>query len=308
MSGLFFRSLLVVLGLLWGTGAAGGGGAYAGADFVANTSDNYFDIIIHFKNNKFVIAREGNLLQDVKIEDLVSIIDATPSGKTVRLLSCNNTDAAELLSSLTQKPFYASDGWVDLYKTGAVRSGDDFYLFEKGVKKTSQKINKNTEAVIGAGVPVRLGEELTSEIVSGSVKRYLINGIEVGSAKISTSGFIGFDIKIPTLMQKKGYATQIFEDAIGFYKNQNKVVNGIEGKWLSNNSYEGGMSTNLKSFIDDYLNNGKTFEEAALNTPTGKIASKNGFIKVVKSDWEILDLGGSRPAQIYWIEVKFKKP
>lgn len=89
---------------------------------------------------------------------MVSIIDATPSGKTVRLLSCNNTDAAELLSSLTKNPFYASDGWVDLYKTGAVRSGDDFYLFEKGVKKTSQKINKNTEAVIGAGVPVRLGE------------------------------------------------------------------------------------------------------------------------------------------------------
>ena len=132
----------MVLGLLWGAGAAGGGGAYAGTDFVANTSDNYFDIIIHFKNNKFVIAREGNLLQDVKIEDLVSIIDATPSGKTVRLLSCNNTDAAELLSSLTKNPFYASDGWVDLYKTGAVRSGDDFYLFEKGVKKTSQKISK----------------------------------------------------------------------------------------------------------------------------------------------------------------------
>jgi filamentous hemagglutinin len=109
MSCLFFRSLLVVLGLLWGAGAAGQGHGI-------------------------------------------------------------NTEAAELLSGLTKKPFYASDGWVDLYKTGAVRSGDDFYLFEKGVKKTAQKINKNTEAVMGAGVPVRLGEELVIRSWSEAVK------------------------------------------------------------------------------------------------------------------------------------------
>ncbi|OOV17648.1 hypothetical protein [Flavobacterium sp. LM4] len=47
------------------------------------------------------------------------------------------------------------------------------------------------------------------------------------------------------------------------------------------NSYEGGMSTNLKSFIDDFLYKGKTFEEAALNAPTGKIAEKNGFTKAI---------------------------
>jgi hypothetical protein len=112
---LFFRSLLVVLGLLWGAGAAG-------------------------------------------------------QGRGI------NTEAAELLSGLTKKPFYASDGWVDLYKTGAIRSGDDFYLFEKGVKKTAQKINKNTEVVSGAGAPVRLGEE---------VLEYIRNGFKINSTTLN---------------------------------------------------------------------------------------------------------------------------
>ncbi|PBI90180.1 Fibronectin type III domain protein [Flavobacterium sp. ACN2] len=149
--------------------------------------------------------------------------------------------------------------------------------------------------------------KLTSEIVN-ETKKYFINGTEIGSARISNAGYIGFDIRIPVELQKQGYATQIFEDAINYYKSQNKTINGIEGRWLSTNSYEGGMSTNLKSFIDDFLYNGKTFEDAALNTPTGKIATKNGFTKVIKSDWDVLDLGGSKPSEIYWIELKFKKP
>jgi len=149
--------------------------------------------------------------------------------------------------------------------------------------------------------------ELTSQVV-GDGKKYYLRGVEVGSTGISKSGYIAFDIKIPTDLQKQGFATQIVDDAIMFYKNQNKTINGIQGRWLSSNSYEGGMSTNLKSFIDDYLHNGKTFEASALNTPTGKIASKNGFTKVIRDDWEILDLGGSKPAEIYWVELKFKKP
>lgn len=150
-------------------------------------------------------------------------------------------------------------------------------------------------------------EKLTSKIVD-ETKKYFIDGLEIGSARISNAGYVGFDIRIPAELQKQGYATKVFEDAIGYYKSQNKVINGIEGRWLSSNSYEGGMSTNLKSFIDDFLYNGKTFEEAALNTPTGKIAAKNGFTKVIKNDWDVLDLGGNKPSEIYWVELKFKKP
>lgn len=151
------------------------------------------------------------------------------------------------------------------------------------------------------------GKALTSEIVNG-IKKYSIDGLEIGTSRFSSNGYIGFDIRIPEALQKQGYATQIFEDAISYYKSQGKVVNGIEGKWLSSNSYEGGMSSNLRSFTDDFLHNGKTYEEAALNTPTGKISSRLGFTKVVKGDWDVLELGGSKPAQMYWMELKFKKP
>jgi hypothetical protein len=55
---LFFRSLLVVLGLLWGSGAAGRGGAYAGADlnvekFVRPIKSNgqLYSVIIPIPNN-----------------------------------------------------------------------------------------------------------------------------------------------------------------------------------------------------------------------------------------------------------------
>lgn len=154
---------------------------------------------------------------------------------------------------------------------------------------------------------INITGDLTSEI-NNNTKKYFINELEVGSASISNHGYISFDINIPTKLQQQGYSTQIFEDAINHFKNQGKIVNGIQGRWLSSSTYEGGMSTNLKSFIDDYIYNGKTFEEAALNTPTGKIASRKGFTKVVKGDWDILDIGGNRPAEIYWIEIKFIKP
>ena len=143
-------------------------------------------------------------------------------------------------------------------------------------------VSRNLEAIGKAegytkwkalGNVVTEASKLTSKIVDGA-KKYFINGLEVGSARISNGGYIGFDIRIPSELQKQGYASQIFEDAIIYYQSQNKGINGIEGRWLSSNSYEGGMSTNLKSFIDDFLYKGKTFEEAALNTPTGKIAKK----------------------------------
>jgi hypothetical protein len=92
----------------------------------------------------------------------------------------------KLLSKHTTKGFYASDGWVDLYANGAVRSQNDFHLFENGVKSLSNKIVKNSNEVSGVS-KVRLGlnggnslfkvdnalksaDELAGVLVNGSYK------------------------------------------------------------------------------------------------------------------------------------------
>jgi hypothetical protein len=265
MSCLFFRSLLVVLGLLWGAGATG-------------------------------------------------------QGRGI------NTEAAELLSGLTKKPFYASDGWVDLYKTGAIRSGDDFYLFEKGVKKTAQKINKNTEAVSGAGAPVRLGEKPFKNTIkyidnykvtsTGKIAEIIgENGDVLGTLykqskyvtdlqysykyKASNGNFktenlisyinrdlIEFDFNIPNELKGQGLGSIVLEDAVKYYNIKSPTYKGIRGRWESGNpNYVDGISDNFKAFKDATLAN-KTPEQAAFETWTGKQAQKHGFkkAKVVTDD------------------------
>lgn len=102
--------------------------------------------------------------------------------------------------------------------------------------------------------------------------------------------------------------TELIEGSIHFFEKQGILIKGIQARWLTASKYEGGISSNLKEFIYNYLEKNMTFEKAAFNTPTGKIASKNDFTKVSLDDWDIMDLGGSKPAEIYWIELKFKKP
>jgi hypothetical protein len=102
--------------------------------FVAKTSDEYVDIVIHFQNGRYVISKEGALTTELLIDDLAKIINEVPNGKSVRLLSCNDLEAARQLSQLTNKPFYASDGWVELYANGEVRSQNAFHKFENGAQ------------------------------------------------------------------------------------------------------------------------------------------------------------------------------
>ncbi|MES2134128.1 MAG: hypothetical protein V4506_17405 [Bacteroidota bacterium] len=123
-------------------------------NFIANTGDNFVDIIVHFKNGKYVISKEGALTTELLIDDLANIINSVPSGKSVRLLSCNDLSAAKQLSQLTNKPFYASDGWVELYANGEVRSQNAFHKFENG----NQGVDLITDASEISGVnKIRLG-------------------------------------------------------------------------------------------------------------------------------------------------------
>jgi hypothetical protein len=122
--------------------------------FAANASDEFIDVVIHYKNGGFVIAKEGGLTTAIPLEDLAGIINSAPSGKMVRLMSCNDLDAARELSVYTNKPFYASDGWVDLYTNGQVRSQGAFYKFENGMQGNS--IVHNSADISGVS-KIRLG-------------------------------------------------------------------------------------------------------------------------------------------------------
>jgi hypothetical protein len=166
---------------------------------------------------------------------------------------------------------------------------------EKDSNENNKKINK-------------IINDLFTEIDPVSKnKKYFIKDVEVGTTRISKNGYISFDLTIPEGLQKQEYGTYIFQDAIDFYSKR-MSVNGIQAKWLTNSTYEGGASVNLKTFKESYIDKGLSYENAALNTPTGKISSRSGFSKVIKGDWDILDLGASKPAEIYWMELKFIKP
>ncbi|MFV8356861.1 HNH endonuclease [Flavobacterium sp. XS1P32] len=101
--------------------------------FAFKSTDNYLDIIIHAKGNKFYVVVEG-VVQEKSSKEIISILDNAPTGKTARLLSCNDEAAAIALSIETKKPFYASDGWVEINKNGDVFSEKDFYLYNRGTK------------------------------------------------------------------------------------------------------------------------------------------------------------------------------
>ncbi len=161
-------------------------------NFVANTGDSYVDIIVHFQNGKYVISKEGALTTELLIDDLAKIINEVPNGKSVRLLSCNDLEAARQLSQITTKPFYASDGWVDLYANGEVRSQNAFHKFENGTQGSSithqaNEINGISKVRLGKGP----GEWLTTlktdpsfnsiltSLTNGSVSRQFVNVLNI---------------------------------------------------------------------------------------------------------------------------------
>jgi hypothetical protein len=72
-------------------------------------------------------------------------------------LSCNNLDAAKELSLLTEKPFYASDGWVELTKAGDVYSEKAFVKLENGEIKGSLSHNVGSATGTEGTDFVRLG-------------------------------------------------------------------------------------------------------------------------------------------------------
>ena len=165
--------------------------------FAFKSTDNFIDIIIHTKGNKFYVVVEG-VVQEKSSKEIISIIDNTPTGKTARLLSCNDEAAAIALSIETKKPFYASDGWVEINKNGDVFSEKDFYLYNRGTRGT--KGSNYTKGNATEGVEyLRLGDGLqgAGNRVARSIEQIAPNGIIPSNSQTNNLFHKWFDDLIP---------------------------------------------------------------------------------------------------------------
>ena len=94
-----------------------------------------------------------------------------------------------------------------------------------------------------------------------------MDGIWTGSAQL-VEGMLELDFKVPNQLKKQGMGTAMFEDALNHFGDQ---VQGIKGQWLSGD--------NLDSF-NKAISSGKTAQEAAFSTATGKWAKENDFTNI----------------------------
>ena len=94
------------------------------------------------------------------------------------------------------------------------------------------------------------------------------------------NGILEFHLNIPEKLQGQGVGTEIFKRAIGDY-NPSKV----KGWWKTSDIYTSGESTNLTIFKQK-LSEGLSPQQAAFETPTGKILKANGFggtVEIIKN-------------------------
>ncbi|UTX48819.1 hypothetical protein [Chryseobacterium sp. MA9] len=245
--------------------------------------------------------------------DIITLlVPALKAGKASKIAEeaslLKNLSKAEKELALEKQTQKYLEGYYETLR----KESDDFSkkLEEKTAESEVKESFDNVKNELDEQIPTQK-EILKNKLkikYENNVRKYFYEDVEMGSASISNGGYLSFDINIPRNLQKQKFSTEIIEESISFFEKQGKMVNGIQARWLSAAKYENGVSTNLKSFSFDYLDNHLSKEISAFNTPTGKIAKKNGFTKVLIDDWDVLDLGGNRPAEIYWIELKFKKP
>lgn len=129
-------------------------------------TDNFIDIVMHKVNNGYeAIVEAGQTTKKISATELAKYMDEYDGQGTFRLLTCNSGDDAVELSKLTKRKFYASDGAVDLYPDGTIRSENPFHLYENGTVKKDGVISHaplEEEAKIAKLAeeekPVRLGD------------------------------------------------------------------------------------------------------------------------------------------------------
>jgi len=256
-------------------------------------------------NQYYWYKKLGELTPDI----LTFLVPALKVGRAAK--AAEETSVLKKAATTAEKDLEYQK-YLDGYYESLRKQSDDFSkkLEEQSARQEAKEAFDNAEKELDEQIP-KQGELYKSRLkitYENNIRKYFYEDVEIGSATISNGGYLSYDINIPKNFQKQRFGTEIIEESIAFFEKQGSPIKGIQARWLSAAKYEGGASTNLKSFSFDYVENNLSKEIAAFNTPTGKIAKKNGFTKVSIDDWDILDLGGNRPAEIYWIELKFKKP
>ena len=192
--------------------------------------------------------------------------------------------------------------------------GGDWYVIKRS--EAARLKNKLMDTEIVARVPERYRRKKLVPYIgfgttaSGSkVRAYKIENIDIAEATIDTDGIIWLDVQLPKELQKQGYLESIMSDSIDFFTKNGRSVNGVRGAWLRGAQYENKISDNLRVFIENYIDKDMSFEQAALNTPTGKVAQKFEFRRVIKVDmmYDELNYSTGKPKHIYRVYVNFVK-
>jgi hypothetical protein len=92
-----------------------------------------------------------------------------------------------------------------------------------------------------------------------------------GVAMMGDKNILEFHLNISENIQRQGVGTEIFKRAIGDY-----YPSKIKGWWKKSDIYTGGESVNLK-ILKEKVNQKMRIKDAVFETPTGKLAKKNGF-------------------------------
>ncbi len=100
-------------------------------------SDDYIDVIVHSNKvgDNFSVAIEvGGKVEDIVLSptDFAKMLSDVPTDKTIRLLSCNNTESAIEIAKALNRDIIASSGEMRLYDNGLIETGNWFIAKASG--------------------------------------------------------------------------------------------------------------------------------------------------------------------------------
>ncbi|RZS98983.1 DNA/RNA non-specific endonuclease [Aquimarina brevivitae] len=85
-------------------------------------SDNYIDVVIHSNDsNTFSILIDGTEYE-LTTQKLATHLKGMDSNKTIRLLSCNNTESAIEISQIIERDIIGSSGEMKIYDNGLIET------------------------------------------------------------------------------------------------------------------------------------------------------------------------------------------
>ena len=269
---------------------------------------NEFKAIKLFQNGILTVA--GQVQKGEKIEEQIALIykgetiiqgnknTFKEAAKKIVNTTHNEKKLLGLCEEIINRRRFVSLENVELLgsisKTGAavkIKIIDELGNFVGELSRANQKSNILSYHFIKNGKKIDLKSSvgLYSDSSNNGIVSYLINKGE---------HLIYGDLNFPIDINNKfsGLGNIILDDALHYFIKKPKFesVDGIATLWTENKIYAdyGGSSLNLQQFWKNVKEGKMTYEQAALNTFTGKWAKENGFSKVrikIQEDDILLD-------------------